>query len=235
MKKIAILILLALTASTALAQTPQQLMLKGNEAYSHGDYEAAADAYEVILATGLQSAELYYNLGNAYYRQEELGQAILNYERALRLNPHFRDARENLDLCYSKTEDGIESLPQIFLVQWAQAIVNWFSPTGWLVAIIILFALLGALVVIFFVSSDYDWRKRQVQPSQPRHRHQPHDCGQKLARSPQHRQDDTPRRHPCRNRRNPRRLAQNPYRQRQYRLGRTRRHHHHLIMSQNSD
>ncbi len=162
MKKIAILILLALTASTALAQTPQQLMLKGNEAYSHGDYEAAADAYEVILATGLQSAELYYNLGNAYYRQEELGQAILNYERALRLNPHFRDARENLDLCYSKTEDGIESLPQIFLVQWAQAIVNWFSPTGWLVAIIILFALLGALVVIFFVSSDYGWRKRSL-------------------------------------------------------------------------
>ncbi len=162
MKKIAILILLALTAPTALAQTPQQLMQKGNEAYSHGNYEAAADAYEVILATGLQSAELYYNLGNAYYRQEELGQAILNYERALRLNPHFRDARENLDLCYSKTEDGIESLPQIFLVQWAQAIVNWFSPTGWLVAIIILFALLGALVVIFFVSSDYGWRKRSL-------------------------------------------------------------------------
>ena len=147
---------------SAFAQTPEQLMQKGNEAYSRGDYEAAANAYEVIFATGLQSAELYYNLGNAYYRMDELDQAILNYERALRLSPHFRDARENLDLCYSKTEDRIESLPQIFLVQWAQAIVNWFSPTGWLVAIIILFALLGALVVIFFVSSDYGWRKRSL-------------------------------------------------------------------------
>ena len=162
MKQIVILILLALTASTTFAQTPQQLMQQGNEAYSKGDYDAAVQAYNAILEAGEHSADLYYNLGNAYYRQEELGLAILNYERALRLSPHFRDARENLDLCYSKTEDGIESLPQIFLVQWVQAVVNWFSPTGWLVALIILFALLGALVVIFFVSSDYRWRKHSL-------------------------------------------------------------------------
>ncbi len=154
---------LYLLLSTLLfAQTPQQLMQQGNEAYSRGDYEAAADAYELILTQGLQSADLYYNLGNTYYRQEELGQAILNYERALRLNPHFRDARQNLDLAYSKTEDQIDSLPQIFLVQWAQTVVGWFSPNGWLVALLILVAILAALAVLFFVSSDYAWRKRSL-------------------------------------------------------------------------
>ena len=146
----------------ATAQTPQQLMQQGNEAYSKGDYAAAAEAYNAILDTGQHSSDLYYNLGNAYYRQDELGLAILNYERALRINPHFRDARQNLELAYSKTEDQIDTLPQIFLVKWAQAVVAWFSPNGWLVVLLLLTALLGAFVAIFFVSRDYAWRKRSL-------------------------------------------------------------------------
>lgn len=162
MKKLIIYSICLLASTVLMAQTPEQLMQKGNEAYSRGDYEAAADAYEAILATGLHSAELYYNLGNAYYRMDELGQAILNYECALRLNPHFRDAQENLDLAYSKTEDKIDSLPQIFIVHWAQTVIGWFSPNGWLVAILILVVLLGGLAVLFFVSTDYLWRKRSL-------------------------------------------------------------------------
>ncbi len=146
----------------ATAQTPQQLMQQGNEAYSKGDYAAAAEAYNAILDTGQHSSDLYYNLGNAYYRQDELGLAILNYERALRINPHFRDARQNLELAYSKTEDQIDTLPQIFLVKWAQSVVAWFSPNGWLVVLLLLTALLGAFVAIFFVSRDYAWRKRSL-------------------------------------------------------------------------
>ena len=146
----------------ATAQTPQQLMQQGNEAYSKGDYAAAAEAYNAILDAGQHSSDLYYNLGNAYYRQDELGLAILNYERAIRINPHFRDARQNLELAYSKTEDQIDTLPQIFLVKWAQAVVAWFSPNGWLVVLLLLTALLGAFVAIFFVSRDYAWRKRSL-------------------------------------------------------------------------
>ena len=137
-------------------------MQKGNDAYSHGDYAAAIEAYNAILDAGQHSADLYYNLGNAYYRQEELGQAILNYERALRLTPRFRDARQNLDLAYSKTEDHIDPLPQIFLVTWAQSVVSWFSPNGWLVVLLLLVATLGALAVLFFVSGDYGRRKRSL-------------------------------------------------------------------------
>lgn len=162
MKNFLVFTLYFLLLATVSAQTPQQLMQKGNDAYGKGDYAAAVEAYNAILDAGMHSADLYYNLGNAYYRQEELGLAILNYERALRLNPRFRDARQNLDLAYSKTEDKIDSLPQIFIVHWVQSVISWFSHTGWLIVLLILVALLGALTVLFFVSSDYAWRRRSL-------------------------------------------------------------------------
>jgi len=151
-----------IVSSQIFAQDPRQIMQQGNEAYSKGDYQAAVDAYNSILDAGLQSADLYYNLGNAYYRMDEIGLSVLNYERALRLKPNFRDAQQNLDFVNSKTEDEIASLPQLFLVQWARTVVNWFAPTGWLVVLLILVALLGTVVVLFFVGSDYAWRKRSL-------------------------------------------------------------------------
>ena len=106
MKKTIILLLTA-TLLGANAQTPQTLMQQGNDAYTKGDFAAAVQAYNAVLDAGYQSADLYYNLGNAHYRLEEYGFSILNYERALRLKPNFRDAKENLDLVNSKTEDKI--------------------------------------------------------------------------------------------------------------------------------
>ena len=158
MKKTIILLLTA-TLLGANAQTPQTLMQQGNDAYTKGDFAAAVQSYNAVLDAGYQSADLYYNLGNAHYRLEEYGFSILNYERALRLKPNFRDAKENLDLVNSKTEDKIASLPEIFLVQWAHSVVAWFSPTGWRVCLLILFAILGALIVLFILSRDYNWRK----------------------------------------------------------------------------
>ena len=158
MKKTLILLLLA-TALNAAAQTPLQLMQRGNDAYAKGDFVAAAQAYNAVLDAGYESADLYYNLGNVYYRQEEYGLSILNYERALRLKPNFRDAKQNLDLADSKTEDQIAALPEIFLAQWAHSVVAWFSPTGWRICTLILLALLGTAVVLFLLSRDYAWRK----------------------------------------------------------------------------
>ena len=162
MKRLLVFSIFISALFAATAQSPQQLMQQGNDAYTKGDYAAAVEAYNAILDGGQHSADLYYNLGNAYYRQEELGLAILNYERALRLNPRFRDARQNLELAYSKTEDKIDSLPQIFLVHWAKTVVGWFSPSGWLVALLILAAIIGALAILFFCTTNYAWRKHSL-------------------------------------------------------------------------
>lgn len=158
MKKILSIILLSWTV-TAMAQSPRELMSQGNVAFQKSDFVTAAKCYSKILEAGYANADLYYNLGNAYYRQDEFGQAILNYERALRLKPNFRDAQENLDLANSKIEDEIKALPELFIVTWARNITTWFSHTGWRIVILCLLALLGAAVAIFVLSRDYLWRK----------------------------------------------------------------------------
>lgn len=144
------------------AQTPQMLMQQGNDAYSKSDFVGAANAYNAILESGFFSADLYYNLGNAYYRQEEYGLAILNYERALRLKPNFRDARHNLQIATSKTEDEITALPELFIVQWTRSATALLSPTGWRVTLLVLFAVLATLVVFVFLLRDYAGRRRAL-------------------------------------------------------------------------
>lgn len=158
MKKILSIILFSWTV-TAMAQSPRELMSQGNVAFQKSDFVTAAKCYGKILEAGYANADVYYNLGNAYYRQDEFGQAILNYERALRLKPNFRDAQENLDLTNSKIEDEIKALPELFIVTWARNITTWFSHTGWRIVILCLLALLGAAVAIFVLSRDYLWRK----------------------------------------------------------------------------
>lgn len=161
-KTLFLCLLLSLSAFGVQAQTPDQLFQQGNQAYKNGQYQQAAEAYSAILADGLASYELYYNLGNACYRMEEYGQAILNYERALRLKPNSRDARQNLELAQSHTEDEIAVLPEIFLVQWGHSLLNWFSPTGWRIAILVVLLLLGCAVVAFFLLGRYGWRKSSL-------------------------------------------------------------------------
>ena len=92
MKRILSILILAVALS-ATAQTPRQLMQQGNDAYAKSDFAEAVRLYNTVLDAGYQSADLYYNLGNAHFRMEDYGLAILNYERALRLKPNFRPAR----------------------------------------------------------------------------------------------------------------------------------------------
>lgn len=158
MKKILTLIILT-AALSAAAQSPRQLMEQGNDAYANSNFAEAARLYNAVLKSGYQSADLYYNLGNTYYRLDEYGLSILNYERALRLKPNFRDARQNLDLVNSKTEDEIAPLPELFIVHWAHSLVAWLSPAGWRALLLCLAALLGGLIVFFVLSSQYRSRK----------------------------------------------------------------------------
>ena len=86
------------------------------------DFAAAIEAYEAILAGGFESAELHYNLGNAYFKVGDLGRAILGWERALRLDSGDEDARSNLELARSLTADAIEPLPRF----WLLSAISWW-------------------------------------------------------------------------------------------------------------
>ena len=99
------------TASAAYASDPDKLWDQANTAYINNDFPTAISLYETILSSGRQSGKLYYNLANAYFKEQEIGRAILNYNRALRLNPGNEDIRYNLQVAEKMTKDHIDAVP----------------------------------------------------------------------------------------------------------------------------
>ena len=132
---------------------------EGDQHYRMGNYDVAVDYYGMALGAGYASADLYYNLGNAYYRTDQMGLAILNYKRALRLNPTMSDARENLALAESKTVDRITVLPKLFIVRWVDTLCTHVSPTTWRVVWLVLLALVGLSVVTLRLGATRGLRK----------------------------------------------------------------------------
>jgi tetratricopeptide (TPR) repeat protein len=105
-------------AEPELASSKDAIFRRGNDAYFHGRYQEAIDAYEQVAALGVRSEDLFYNLGNAYQKADQLGPAIYNYERALELDPGQEDAQFNLkaarEAARKKGEDklvGAEATP----------------------------------------------------------------------------------------------------------------------------
>ena len=119
-----------------------------NAAYADGRYDEAATLYQALIDEQ-PDAVLYYNLGNAEFKRGELAQAILNYERSLRLKPNYKDAQYNLAFAQSKITDNIVE-QDFFLSSWARAIRNNLSEHTWWVLSISLFilALIGLLLFL---------------------------------------------------------------------------------------
>ena len=88
---------------------------KADEAYTAGEYETALSIYISALEMGYESADLYYNVANCHYRKGELAASILNYERALRLDPTNEDIKFNLEFVNKMKTDKIEPLERFFL------------------------------------------------------------------------------------------------------------------------
>lgn len=158
MKHIRTLILALVLCSSAQA-TKLSDAQAADENYQQGKYSEAIEQYEKILADGLTSPDLYYNLGNAYYRTAQYGRAILNYERALRLQPSMSDARENLALANSKTVDRITPLPRLFLVNWYNALITHLTPHTWSILLCLFFLLVGASLVLLLLSRSITTKK----------------------------------------------------------------------------
>ena len=129
-----------------------------DSAYVRGHYQQAIKDYEALLRQGA-SAELYYNLGNAYYRTENITQAVLNYERALLLSPGDRDIRFNLQLASSKTIDKIVPESEMFFVTWYHSLVNLMSVDGWARTSLISLAL-AIFLSLIYLFSDRLWLRK---------------------------------------------------------------------------
>jgi len=123
---------------------------KADTAYAHDEYEEAVKLYSQLAKQG-QNAAVCYNLGNSYYRLDDMAHAVLWYERAYLLNPGDGDIRFNLDMARSKTIDKVVPQHEIFFVSWFKALVNLMSVNAWAYLSIALFVLcLIALAVYIF-------------------------------------------------------------------------------------
>lgn len=133
---------------------------EGDSAYMKNDYVSAIQIYESLLQEG-EAAEVYYNLGNSYYKTDNIGKAILNYERALLLQPDNGDIRTNLEIARSKTVDKTTPIPEIFFVTWIRSLINVLSMDAWAKSGIVFFILL-LISLSFFLLSKQVWKKRLV-------------------------------------------------------------------------
>jgi tetratricopeptide (TPR) repeat protein len=124
---------------------------QANDLYVKGEYADAAQVYEKILINEGVAPELYYNLGNAYFKTNEIGRSILNYERALRLSPMFDDASFNLELARLKVVDNIIQTPTFFLIRWIENLIKILTSNQWLYlsAIVFVMCLIFSFVFIF--------------------------------------------------------------------------------------
>jgi len=143
------------------AQTPEdyKVVKEANKAYTSGEFQKAVDLYEKLVKSGLSAAELYYNLGNAYYRIGDYKSAILNYERAKKINPDDENIITNLEFCQKFVQDKIESVPKFFLVNWLQLFLNLFSAKVWGIISIVTFISLLSLALLFLFSKSILFRK----------------------------------------------------------------------------
>ena len=132
--------------------------VEADSAYARGEYQQAIKDYEALLKQGA-SADLYYNLGNAYYRTENITRAVLNYERALLLSPGDRDIRFNLQIAQAKTIDKIVPESEMFFFTWYRSLVNLMSVDGWARTSLASLALLIVLLLIYLFS-DRIWLRK---------------------------------------------------------------------------
>lgn len=157
MKKIYFSLLFVFASILAYGQETSKA--QADSAYINNDYANAVYLYEDILANQGESADIYYNLGNSYYKMDNIAKAILNYEKALMLNPGNGDIRFNLELAQSKTIDKVTPMSEVFLVTWMKSLTNTMSEQGWSKLAIASFILTLLGLVLYFFSKKIAMKK----------------------------------------------------------------------------
>ena len=146
------------SAFSAAKQIVKATKAEGDSAYIKNDFASAIQIYESLLQQG-EAPEIYYNLGNCYYKTDDIARAILNYERALLLSPGNTDIRANLEIARSKAIDKVTPVPEIFFITWIKSLVNSQSSDAWARTGIISFLLLLVSLAIFFFTQHIKWKK----------------------------------------------------------------------------
>lgn len=154
-----ILIFLFLSLQTAFSANVDTIFSRANNEYANEMYTNAIDDYQLIIQTGVESAELYFNLGNAYFKSNNIPSAILYYEKAKKLKPNDEDINFNLNVANTQIVDKIEPVPELFLKQWWRSIYNIFNADTWAIIGVMGFILFFVLLAFYLLSKYIVIRK----------------------------------------------------------------------------
>ena len=158
----ALILLLTFPSPSHASDNPwaDSLWTAGTEAYNAGRWQDAASSWNSIVSAGMENAELYYNTGNAFFKAGDYPHAILNYEKALKLDPSFSDARYNLEFANGQIQDKIDAVPEFILVTWYKKASYLFASNTWAVLSLIFFA--GTMALLLLLLLGYGARSRRI-------------------------------------------------------------------------
>jgi len=139
--------------------TPEVLFREANKLYQAGRYETALHAYGKILDSGYESADLYYNMGNASFRSNSIGYAILYFEKALKMDPFHEDALHNLEFVTRYRVDTFEEVPRLFIRTWMEKLVRIFPEQTWSMLSLALFGLLLISILVYLFARRLAMKK----------------------------------------------------------------------------
>lgn len=162
LRKVVTVVTLLLSLGTSMniqAKDLDSLWKAGVQAYTDGKFSDASAAWTSIEESGQKSAKLYYNLGNAWFKQGNYPKAILNYERALRLDPSYSDARYNLEFTSNFVQDKIEPVPEFILKSVARKVCYVMGSNAWAVIFLVLLAAALVMGLLFLLGSSVGKRR----------------------------------------------------------------------------
>jgi tetratricopeptide (TPR) repeat protein len=152
-------VIFTLLSCISYATGEEAFIAKANKAYSDELYTNAIDLYKQVIKNGYESPDVYFNMGNCFYKLNDIPSSILYYERAKRLNPGDPDINFNLNVANSKIADKIEPLPELFYKRWIKALIRMLPVDGWARACSFTFILSILAGSLYFVSRILFFRK----------------------------------------------------------------------------
>ncbi len=158
MKKMLVFLSIFVTISFAQETNLGKWFQKGNSAYLKKDYQTAVDLFSKIEKSGYESFELYFNLGNSYFKQGIYGKAILYFERAFMLDTQNEDVRYNLEIANSRIQDRIDVIPDFFFFSFWKWLISLFSVNTILFLLSLFVLTLFAFIYLFRFQTEFSKR-----------------------------------------------------------------------------
>ncbi len=159
MKKLILIMIVFLFSASVYSFEPKSEFKKANDLFNDGKYDKAAETYNSLIDSGFKESDIYFNLGNSYFRLEKIPLAILCYERARRLNPGDADINFNLKLANLRIIDKFEPIPKLFFVEWYEQAVRLLYSGNWSIVLIVSTWLFFISLVFLFYSQITSVRK----------------------------------------------------------------------------